>query len=170
MRKCWDEAGRLWGLINPVDLGVILLLGIAVWRLFTIYLPPARATKTVEVTLELTVRNIPAYVNRSIAVGQDLFQDRTESYLGKICSKTVQPATLLVTKNSSMVLANDPRNLDLRLKLRRNGQIITGAAPSGIYLGKLAVRIGERLRTHTFYTAVTGEVTSIRLKRSRGSN
>jgi hypothetical protein len=159
-----ESSGRFWKMINPVDLGVIVLLVVAVWRLFTVYLPPARPTRTVEVTLEMLIRNIPAYVSQSIAPGQDLFQDRTESYLGKICSRTVQPAERLVNRNGQLVLAADPRNLDLYIKLRRSGQMVTDSPRRGIYLGKLAVRIGERLKMHTLYAAVTGEVIALRLR------
>jgi hypothetical protein len=165
MRKCWDEAGRLWGLINPVDLGVIVLLIVAVWRLFAVYLPPARQAQTVEVTVGLLIRNVPAFVSQSIAVGQDLFVDSTESFLGKINAKQVHPAEIIVNRNGQLVIGHVPGKFDLHLKLQRRGRIITGSAPSGIYLGKLAVRIGERLQTHTLYTAVNGEVASLKLKR-----
>jgi hypothetical protein len=165
MRKCWDEAGRLLGLINPIDLGVTVLLIVAVWRLFAVYLPPARQIQTVEVTVGLLIRNVPVHVSQSIAVGQDLFQDGTESYLGKISVKQAQPAEWIVSKNGRLVIDRAPGRFDLFLKLRRRGRIINESARGGIFLGKLAVRIGERLRTHTFYTAVTGEVASIKVKR-----
>jgi hypothetical protein len=168
MRKCRDEAGRLWGLINPIDLMVIGLLIVAVWRLFAVYLPPARHTQTVEVAVGLLIRNVPAYVSQSIAVGQDLFQDNTESYLGKISVKQMQPAELIVSRDGQLTVGHVPGKFDLRLKLRRSGRIITGSTRNGIYLGKLAVRIGERLRTHTFYTAVTGEVVSLNFKGFKG--
>lgn len=168
MRKRWNEGGRLWGLINPIDLGVTVLLIVAVWRLFAVYLPPTRQIQTVEVTVGLLIRNVPAHVSQSIAVGQDLFLDSTESYLGKISAKQAQPAEWLVRKDGQLAIDHAPGKFDLFLKLRRRGRIITGSARSGIFLGKLAVRIGERLRTHTLYTAVTGEVASLRLKRPVG--
>jgi hypothetical protein len=166
MRKCWDEEGRLWGLINPIDLGVMVLLIVAVWRLFAVYLPPTRQIQTVEVTVGLLIRNVPVHVSQSIAVGQDLFQDSTESYLGKISVKQAQPAEWIVSKNGQLVIDHAPGKFDLFLKLRRRGRIITESAHGGIFLGKLAVRIGERLQTHTLYTAVTGEVASLNIKHS----
>ena len=166
MRIRRDERGRLRGLVNPIDLGVIVLLGVARWRLFVVYLPPTRQVRSVEVTVGFVSRNVPAYVSQSIAVGQDLFCDRTESYLGKICSKQALPAGLAGNEKGNSTPGLKTGNYDLHLQLRRSGRIITGVARGGIFLGGLAVRIGERLRTHTFYTALQGEIIAIKVRRA----
>jgi hypothetical protein len=150
--------------INLVDIGVILLLTVAAWRIFHVYLLPPRQARAAQVTLGLLIRDVPPYVSDSITAGQDLFQEGTNSYIGKISSKTAQPAERVVAKDGRLTLVYSPCNFDLRLKLRRNGQIITGPARSGIFLGKLSVRIGGQIKAHTLYTIVTGEIDSVRVR------
>jgi hypothetical protein len=38
-------------------------------------------------------------------------------------------------------------------------------ARSGIYLGKLAVRIGDALDVHTFYTSFAGKIEAVRVRK-----
>jgi hypothetical protein len=162
-----ESGGWLRGLVNPIDLGVIVLLGVAVWRLFAVYLPPTRQVRPVEVTVGFLSRNVPTYVSRSIAVGQDLFCDRTESYLGKISVKQTLPAVRTAEHSTPGLTAEYD---DLHLQLRRSGRVITGAARGGVFLGGLAIRIGKRLKTHTFYTALNGEIIAIKIRRARPPN
>ena len=164
MRKFLDREGRLFGLINPVDLAVLIVLGVVGWRIFTLYLPKPVQYRKVQVTIGMIVRNIPPYVADSIAVGQDLFRDQDQSYLGKITAKTTSPAELILTDYGKLWIGNSPRNLDLRLTVRRTGQIRTGSAGAAILLGKAAIRIGDRIKSHTLYTSINCEVVSLHLK------
>ena len=164
MQKFLDDQGKLFGLINPVDLLVILLLLALGIKVLSDNRPAPLDLKERPVILNLLVRDIPPYVANSIIVGQDLFQDGSDAYLGKIYVKKVDPAELLLQKEGQLVLVKSPRNFDLRLELRkRAGRVITGPAHGGVYLGKLAVRVGDRLKCHTLYTRLSGEVESLRL-------
>lgn len=164
MRKFLDREGRLFGLINPVDLAVLILLGVVGWRIFTLYLPKPVQYRKIQVTIGMLVRNIPPYVADSIAVGQDVFRDRDQSYLGKITAKTISPAELILADHGKLKIGNSPRNLDMQLTLRRTGQIRTGSPQAAILLGKAVIRIGDRIRSHTLYTSINCEVVTLHLK------
>jgi hypothetical protein len=165
MRRLWDEKGRIWGWIHPVDLALLLLLAVLIIRIFQVYLPQSRQERQVEVGLSLLVPDLPPYIAVSVSVGQDLFQDETGAYLGKINAKTVKPAELTFVENGRIFSGSSPRNVDLRLSLRRSGRMVVVPARSGIYLGKLAVRIGDALKVHTFYTSFSGKIAAVRVRK-----
>jgi hypothetical protein len=158
LKKLINEHGKFWGLINPVDLVVILiLLGLGI-KVFSDYHPAPLNFKQKWITVGLLVKNVPSYLADSITVGQDVFQDGSNAYLGKIRSTGVVPAELLLEKNGAFLLTTSPRNVDLRLLLKNRGRIILGPARSGVYLGKLAVRVGDHLKAHTLYSSMNGVI------------
>lgn len=166
MGRTWlDENGKLFGLINPIDLAVIILLLALGIKVVSDHRPVPLDLKTRPVTVGLLVRDIPPFVADSVTVGQDLFLDGRNYYLGKIQRKTVEPAELILESGGKLLLTRSPRNVDLRLELqKRGGRVIVGPTRSGVYLGKLAVRVGERLRCHTLYTSLSGEVYYLRAR------
>jgi hypothetical protein len=165
MRRFWDREGRIFGRIHPVDLGLLILLAILVVRIFQLYLPPVRKELKVNVTVGLVVTDLPPYIASSISVGQDLFQDGTGAYLGKISAKTIKPAELILREGGKLIIGRSPRNVDLRVSLHRSGKMVTIPARSGIYLGKLAVRIGDSIHAYTFYTSFSGKIEAIRIRK-----
>ena len=154
-----DEKGRLFGLINPIDLLVLLLIiGLGI-KVLSDFRPPVLDVRTQPVTIKLLVRDVPAYVAQSIVVGQDLYQDGLNAYLGKVIQKDFQPAEVTLQKDGLLVVVKSPRNVDLRLEvLRKGGRVITGHSQSGVFLGKLAVRVGDRINCHSLYTRLRGEI------------
>ena len=153
-----NEEGKLFGLINPIDLGVILLLLVIGVKVISDFYPQPLDTRLTPVTIGLLARDVPSYLVESLAVGQDLFLDNPEVYLGKIRAKKAEPALLLIPGTGEITITRSPQNYDLRVELRRSGRVVSGPARSGVYLGRLAVRIGDRLAAHTLYTSVKSEV------------
>ncbi|HYH02205.1 MAG TPA: DUF4330 family protein [Bacillota bacterium] len=164
MGKFWDREGRLFGLINPVDLVVVILLVVVGWRIFTLYLPRPAQYRKVQVTIGVVIRNVPPYIADSIMMGQDMFRDRDHSYLGKITAKTASPAELILADHGKLWISHSPQNLDVRLILRRTGRIRTGPARAAVLLGKAVIRIGDRVKSHTLYTSVVCDIVSLHLK------
>ncbi len=162
--KFLDDQGKLFGLINPLDLGILMILLVLGIKVVSDYRPEPLKLKENQVTYGLLVRNAPMYLVESIAVGQDLFYDQYHVYLGKILVKKYQPAEADNSEGRIRATAST-RNFDLRLELRRNGRIITGPSRSGVYFGKLPVRVGDRLKAHTMYTSLRGEIEYLRVKR-----
>lgn len=163
--KFLDDQGKLFGLINPLDLGVLLILLILGIKIVSDYRPEPLQLKQNSVTYGLLLRDAPPYLVESIAVGQDLFLEEYHVYLGKIIVKKAQPAELITEERGRMITVASPRNFDLRLEVRRKGRIIAGPSRSGIYFGKFAVRVGERLKAYTMYSSIHGEIEYLRVKR-----
>lgn len=165
MSKFLDDQGKLFGLINPVDLAILAVLLVLGIKIISDYRPEPLQLKQNQVTYGLLLKDAPPYLVESIAVGQDLFLDEKHVYLGKIIVKKAQPAELIFESEGRMITATSPRNFDLRLEIRRNGRIIAGPSRSGVYFGKFAVRVGDRVKAHTMYTSIDGEVEYLRINR-----
>lgn len=163
LKQIIDEKGKLFGLINPVDLVVILILfGLGI-KIIWDYRPAPLMLKEHQVTMGLLVKNIPPYLAKSVTVGQDVFQDGTNAYLGKIKSKKTAPAEVLVDNDGKLILVQSPQGIDLSLELQRSGEILTGSSRNGIFLGKLAVRVGNRLQAHTLFSSIQGAIEYIKV-------
>jgi Domain of unknown function (DUF4330) len=159
-----DERGKLFGLINLLDLAVILILVALGIKIFSDYRPAPLEFKENRITVGLLVKNVPRYLAKSVASGQDVFQDGSSAYLGKIKTTGITPAELLREFDGRILLIKSPYRVDLRLKLSNRGRIIMGPARSGVYLGKLAIRVGDQLRIHTLYTSMNGEIEYLKVK------
>lgn len=160
-----NDQGKLFGLINPFDLGILLILLILGIKVVSDYRPEPLKLKQNQVTFGLLVKNAPPYLVRSILVGQDLFLDEYHVYLGKILAKKIEPAEVMIEAGERIILTTSPRNYDLRLELKRDGRVISGPSRSGVYFGKLAVRVGNRLKAHTMYTSINGEIEYLQIRR-----
>lgn len=141
---------------------ILLVLGI---KVVADYRPEPLKLKQNQVTFGVLVKDAPPYLVESIGVGQDLFLDEYHVYLGKILVKKIQPAEIIIDSGGRVIAATSPRNFDLRLELKRDGRIIAGPSRSGVYFGKLALRVGNRLKAHTMYTSINGEIEYLRIKR-----
>jgi len=162
MKRYIDEQGKLFGIINPVDLIVILAVLTLGIKVLSDYRPlPLQAEKH-PIRLGVVVRNVPPYFAKSLAVGQDVFEHRTHAYLGKIKAISTQPAEVLLTEGGKMVRAKSPSHQDVRLELGRDAEILTSSSKYGVYFGKLVLRVGETIDAYTLYTRISGEVEYLR--------
>ncbi len=164
MRKIVDEQGKLFGFINLLDLVIMLVLILLGFKVLADYKPVAPDFRYLQVTLSLLIPNIPPYLAENLVVGQDVYHDNTGAYLGKVIDIQTFPAELLLLKKGEIILEKSPRNLDVRIHLQNRGRELKGPAQSGIYLGKLAVRVGDHLRVHTVYTSFRGDIESMKVK------
>lgn len=165
MKRYTDEQGKLFGIINPVDLVVILVVLALGIKVLSDYRPVPLQTEKHPIRLGVIVRNVPPYFAESLAVGQDVFDHRTHAYLGKIMAISTQPAEVLLTGDGKMVRVKSPSHQDVRLELGRNAEILTSSSKYGVYFGKLIIRVGETVDAYTLYTRIRGEVEYLRKKR-----
>jgi hypothetical protein len=166
--KFIDEQGKLFGLINLLDLAVIAVLVMVGLRVLADYKPVSPDYRTSQVMVDFVISDIPPYLADSLVIGQDVYEDKTGAYLGKVTSLQIAPAELLLEGNHTLILVKSPRNLDLRMRLQNRGRKLSGPAHAGIYLGKLAVRVGDHLKAHTMYTSLRGEIESLKVTGSGG--
>lgn len=167
MKQWLDAKGKLFGLINPLDLLVILILFALGIKVIGDFRPASMRLHPSPVTLRIVVKDVPPYLVKSLFVKDDVYQDRTNVYLGTITAINTQPAEIMVQSDGKLKLVNSPRNLDLRIELKRSAEVVTGTPKSGVYLGKLAVRVGQLVDCHTPYTALHGEIEALRIGRAR---
>ncbi|HOJ78252.1 MAG TPA: DUF4330 family protein [Bacillota bacterium] len=156
-----DAEGKLFGLINPVDLVVILFIFILGIKVLADYRPLPLKVNEDQITVGFVVRNIPPYLEQSVTVGQLLFDEETNTFLGKITSKSNKTAEVVLQDGGQLILSRHPQNVDLRLVVTRKGEVITGQSKNGVYLGKLPIRIGDKLKIQTLYSTLEGEVESL---------
>lgn len=169
MSKLPDDQGKLFGLINPWDLGILILLTVLGIKVISDYRPEPLKLRENPIRYGLLVRDAPPHVADSIALGQDLFLDQHQVYLGKIMVKKVQPAEILINAGGRVLATTSPRNFDIRIELRREGRIIAGPSRSGVYFGKFPLRVGDRLKAHTMYTSIDGEIEYLRIKKRKAN-
>lgn len=165
MKGWFNQQGKLFGLINPWDLLVILLLFVLAIKVITYYRPAPLQLQKTPVKWGLLIESAPPYLAQSLAVGQNLFHDRTNGYLGKITAITVEPAPLVQEDDGKLVQLKSPYYQRLKLELTREAEVLTGSSKYGIYFGRTVMRVGETIAGHTLYTAVKGEVAYLKIEK-----
>ena len=158
-----DEQGRICGWIRPVDLAIIILVAVIGYRLVIPNLSGPAQGRLRNVTVGLTVKNIPPYLAESIKQGQHVYRDGSETNMGRVMKKKELPAELVLERDGKVILVQAPRNLDLHLELSGRARVATGPGRVGVLLGKTPIRIGDPVRAHTLYAAFAAEVEPLRL-------
>lgn len=165
MKRFIDDQGKICGLINPLDLLVILILFFLGIVLLQKYQPEPLNIQREVAVYGILVRNTPPYVAASIRVGQELIQDPAGISLGVIYQKASHPAEIMLHHDGKLSAASSPRNLDLRLELRRYARVVMGPSQYGVYVNRLPLRVGAPVRAHTLYTQITGEIEFLKVVR-----
>lgn len=161
--RLWDEHGRIGGWIHPVDLAIIMLVAVIGLRMIIPVFSGSVRSQPRDVTVSLMIKNIPPYLAESIKLGQNVYRDGSEAFIGRVAIKRALPAELILERDGKVILAQAPRNLDLHLELRGQARVATGPGRIGVLLGKTPIRVGDPLRAHTLYTAFVAEVESLKL-------
>lgn len=159
-----DSRGRLFGLINIIDLLVILAIVAAGYgflhsRLAARGLAELRGKEqTIEVTF--VVSNVrPATVN-VIKPGDRVNDSRTNTYLGEVVSVDVRPAEIAVQGPDGRIYESTSQTRkDVWVTLRGPGRV----SPNAILLGSTEVRIGAQVSLKTNIYAVQSTVMAINL-------
>jgi hypothetical protein len=163
MPKILDKQGKLFGIINPIDLAILLILLLLVIQLCARYLPAPFALREEPVTIGLLARNAPAYLAEGIKPGEQLYDNKTGTLLGEITVKKVQPAEVLLTVGEKLIPVQSSRQVDLRLTVVRPGRVVISRARQGVYLDRIAVRIGELRPVHSLYAVLKVEVETLKV-------
>jgi hypothetical protein len=163
MPKILDQQSKLFGIINPIDLTILLILLVLAIQLCARYLPAPFALREEPVTIGLLARNAPVYLAEGIKPGEQLYDNKTGTLLGEITVKKVQPAEVLLTVGDKLVPVQSPRHVDLRLTVVRPGRVVVSRARQGVYLDRIVLRIGESRSVHSLYTALKLEVETLKV-------
>ena len=141
MKKIIDERGRLFGLINVIDvivLVVALLVVAMVFIRFTSFGSPLTTGSTVNVQYTLRVPMIRLSTADQMLPGDKLYTQDTNTFMGTIIAVEYQPAqtpdTLL---DGSLVMMDVPERYDVFLTVES-----VCSYNSGRYFAEMRIELG----------------------------
>jgi hypothetical protein len=120
-----DEKGRLFGKISIVDILVVLvMIGLiaGVYFKFFVIDKDHNAANYDTIEYKLLIRAVRQQSVDAMEVGADIYDVKTDSYMGKIIDKEILPATEQLTKaDGTMVIAEKPERFNVVLTVRVPG-------------------------------------------------
>lgn len=153
-----DEKGRLFGIINIIDLAVVLILGLLiVGGAKRMQSKPILANETSKalITFEITDVRMPTVDN--IVVGDPLYHYDKGEFLGTIVEKEVEPYTEPLEDNGKWVNAEIPGKYRVIFKVESDVR----ENPDVIVAGGEQTRIGIEYRLKNKKIAIMGTVLGI---------
>jgi len=153
-----DNKGRLFGVINIIDLLVILLI-VAVAGRFAL-MQKNRSAGPVMKNLEVVVhvKEVRDATVNVIKEGDVVKETKTNAVLGKVTNVKVVPSeTVVETADGRLVVASNPIYKDMYITIQGTGT----AGENAIVLGSNEIRIGTTLQLKTNMYSVTSTVMSI---------
>lgn len=156
----FDNKGRIFGIINVIDLLVILLIVAVVGR-FAVkshFKPAGVQTKNIQVVL--LVKDVREATSSAIKVGDIVREAKTNLVLGKITEVRVKPAeTLVNTADGRVVNYPNPVLKDVYITLVGTGT----AGENAIVIGNSEIRVGTQLNIKTNIYGVITTVMGIKV-------
>lgn len=158
--KIIDDKGKVFGIINIIDLLVILLIAGVVGRyaMKSQINPPGVQTKNIQITL--LVKDVREATSGVIKEGDIVRETKTNLVLGKVTKVEVKPAdTLVNTADGRVVNYPNPILKDVYVTLVGTGT----AGENAVVVGNSEVRIGTQLSVKTNIYAVVTTVMGIKV-------
>lgn len=157
-----DERGRLFGWINLVDLGVIVLVlalaAAGVYKLVTARAGPVRVTRDVDFTV--LVQEVRQATVDVVDAGDLVYEHDSSLPFGTVSAVEVLPATKHAqTSEGEWVLAELPDRYDLVLTVRAQAVV----SETAVVVGRMEIRIGTMVTLKTATYAVETRVIGIQL-------
>jgi len=159
--KLIDDRGKLFGLINIIDLLIVLIviavIGRFAWKREA-QKPSGVQTQTIEVVL--LVKDVRDATVDAIKEGDLIRETKSNVVLGKITNIEVKPAdTLVNTADGKVVAYPNPILKDIYVTVTGTGT----AGENAIVLGKSEIRIGTTVAFKTNTYAVVSTVMGIKV-------
>lgn len=149
----FDNKGRIFGIINVIDLLVILLIIVVAARFMinSQNRPASIQAKKIQVTL--LVKDVRDATSSVIKDGDIVSETKTNLLLGKVTKVEVQPAdTLVNTADGRVVNYPNPVLKDVYVTFVGSGT----AGENAIVVGNSEIRIGTQLSVKTnTYSVIT---------------
>lgn len=153
-----DKKGRVFGLINIIDLLVILLIVAVVGRFTLMQKQKSAGAVTKNIEIVVHVKGVRDATCDVVKVGDVVKETKTNAVLGKITNVEVVPSeTLVETADGRIVVAPNPVYKDMYITLQGLGS----AGENAIVLGSNEIRVGTTLQLKTNMYSVTSTVMSI---------
>ena len=139
--KIIDDKGRLFGIINIIDLFIsvllIVLIGFGTYKVFRVN--PTVAVNTQKVTMVYFIQEVRDVTYNAIEEGEIAKDYDKNSVYGKIIKKEALPAKKMAeTADGRFVEAEIPNRFDVKIYIEGDAVI----SKTGVYMGGQEVRIG----------------------------
>lgn len=120
-----DEKGKLFGRISIIDIGVLLLIAAlfgGIYYKFFMVDKNNNAAKFDTLEYKILVEEVRQQSVDAIEIGADIYDVKTDSFMGKIVSKEVLPATDQLTKaDGTVVIAEKPERFNILVTIQVPG-------------------------------------------------
>ncbi|MDI3480561.1 MAG: hypothetical protein PWQ97_216 [Tepidanaerobacteraceae bacterium] len=155
-----DDKGKIFGIINIIDLLVILLIVGVVGRYAVKSSIKLAGVQTRNIQLTLLVKDVREATSSVMKKGDVVREARTNLVLGKVTGVEVKPAdTLVNTADGRVVNYPNPILKDVYITVVGTGT----AGENAIVVGNSEVRIGTQLNIKTNIYAVITTVMGIKV-------
>ena len=160
--KIIDSKGKLFGLINIIDAGVIILLMVLIfggaYRLSGS--PGNKVVNTEQILVEALVEDVGQLTVNAIAVGDRTLDPTSREEFGEIIEIYTQPHQKAVqTSDGKIVMAEVPKRYDLIITLKSNANV----SSDEINVASYALRVGTRVVLQTRDYSVTATVRAVEI-------
>lgn len=153
-----DNKGRIFGLINIIDLLVILVILAVVARFGAKIHQSSVGSQAKDIEAVLYVKEVKDATADVIKVGDTVKETKTNGVLGKVTNVEVKPSeTLVETADGRIVVYPNPVLKDVYITVKGTGSVNENA----IVLGSNEIRIGTSLQIKTNIYSVTSTVMEI---------
>jgi len=163
--KLINGKGKLFGLINVVDLLVLVMI---VFMAGVVYVKIKGESVTTgsfdKVNYEITLRSKSALQNTvdNFEIGALVLENDKNQVLGELVSKEIKPATKEVTTaDGEILLANVPGRIDVYAVVKGNGIL---DSKKGLIVGPNDWQIGNSLVFKTNKSVFQGHIVDIEIK------
>ena len=125
-----DKKGRLFGKVNVVDLCIILLVVVAIFA--TVYKFGFSAHKdvnqsSIKIEYVLKVSGIRDFTVNSMETGLEIYEDKTNKFMGVLKNVETEPAKDYVLKSDGTFnYAEKPDRFDAYLTIESDARILDG--------------------------------------------
>ena len=163
MSRILDKRGRLFGLINIIDLLLLLVIAAGVLAVAQHRMGWGEQTRALErqpIEVVLVVEAVREPTVNVIQVGDQVVDSRTNTYLGTVTHVDVEPATIVYQGNDGRFHETaSPSRVDIWVTIQGSASVSSNL----IQLGQTEIRIGVQVPLKTNIYAVTARVMHVNL-------
>lgn len=154
--------GKLFGKINIIDAGVVLLIIVLLlvgMLKFKTFDKKIDASATGKITYTVIIKNVREYTVDAFVSGDTVFDSGTNVNIGKIVKVETQNATIAKSlANGNVKIIENPYKKDIILTIETPGT----ASQVGYFANKsIELKIGSEKTIETLYATTLGKIGSI---------
>lgn len=157
-----DKKGRLFGIINIIDLAVLLMVAVLAFGTYTKMTARAQQNQQVvlqEIEMDIFIKDVMPFALDSFAVGDVVKDSNTKTTLGTISEIKSEPyQEPVVDPQGNYVLKEVPNKLNITLTVTGQGQVNRDS----IRIQKDEVLVGNVLIINTHRSKVQAVIVGVR--------